>query len=97
MASIHTDSMDTVPRPAGSGLFASKTNTPERRAKVGLDVLLTKAAVDFQNFNQQTADRVLRENLEALREAAMLDAIFIARYCPERRSIDNVANTGQYL
>jgi diguanylate cyclase (GGDEF)-like protein/PAS domain S-box-containing protein len=81
--------MDTVPRPAGS-LFASKTNTPERRAKIGLDVLLTKAAVDFQNLNEQTADRVLRENLEALREAAALDAIFIARFCAERRSIESV-------
>jgi diguanylate cyclase (GGDEF)-like protein/PAS domain S-box-containing protein len=90
MASHPTDSLDTVPRPAGSGLFASKTNTPERRAKVGLDVLLTKAAVDFQNFSELTADRVLRENLEALRESAALDAIFIARFCPARRSIDTV-------
>jgi diguanylate cyclase (GGDEF)-like protein/PAS domain S-box-containing protein len=82
--------MDTVPRAAGAGLFGSKTNTPERRVKVGFDVLLTKAAVDLQNLNELTADRVLRENLEALRESASLDAIFIARFCPERRSIDNV-------
>jgi diguanylate cyclase (GGDEF)-like protein/PAS domain S-box-containing protein len=90
MASNPTDSMDTVPRPAGSGLFGSKTNTPERRVNVGFDVLLTKAAVDFQNLNELTAGRVLRENLEALREAGALDAIFIARFCSERRSIDSV-------
>jgi diguanylate cyclase (GGDEF)-like protein/PAS domain S-box-containing protein len=91
MASNPTDSMDTVPRPAGAGLFGTRT-TPERRSKVGLDVLLTKAAVDFQNLTRLTADRVTRENLENLREAASLDAIFIARYCDERRSIDNVVS-----
>ncbi|HVF17966.1 MAG TPA: diguanylate cyclase, partial [Steroidobacteraceae bacterium] len=82
--------MDTVPRPATPALFGSRTNTPERKSKVGLDVLLTKAAVDFQNLNRLTADRVLRENLEALREAAVLDSIFIAQFCPERRSVDTV-------
>src|SRR5688500_652558 len=90
MASNPTDTMDTVPRPATPALFGSRTNTPERKSKVGLDVLLTKAAVDFQNLNKLTADRVLRENLEALREAAVLDSIFIAQFCPERRSVDTV-------
>src|SRR5215510_11323732 len=89
MASNPTEPRDTVPRAAGSVLFGPKTNNPERR-KIGLDVLLTKAAVDFQNLNEATADRVLRENLEALREATALDAIFIARFDAERRSIDTV-------
>ncbi len=91
MASNPTDTLDTVPRPAGAGLFGARPTT-ERRSKVGLDVLLTKAAVDFQNFNELSAERVARENLEALREAAGLDAIFIAKYCEERRSIDSIVS-----
>jgi diguanylate cyclase (GGDEF)-like protein/PAS domain S-box-containing protein len=91
MASNPTDTMDTVPRPAGADSFGART-TPEKKSKVGLDVLLTKAAVDFQNLNELTADRVTRENLENLREAAALDAIFIARFCSERHSIESVVS-----
>lgn len=87
IASDSTDPMDTVPQPAGAGLFGARG---ERRSNVGLDVLLTKAAVEFQNLDQRTAERVSRENLESLREAAGLDAIFIAKYCSERRSIESV-------
>jgi diguanylate cyclase (GGDEF)-like protein/PAS domain S-box-containing protein len=87
MASNPNDSMDTLPRPAAAGLFGTRT---ERRSKVGMDVLLTKAAVDFQNLNDRTADRVSRENLESLREAMGLDAIFIARFCAERRAVESV-------
>jgi len=81
--------MDTASQPAGAELFTSRT-APERRSKIGLDVLLTKAAIDFQNLDELTAERVLRQNLEDLREAAGLDAIFVARFCAERRSIDSV-------
>jgi diguanylate cyclase (GGDEF)-like protein/PAS domain S-box-containing protein len=90
MASNPTDTMDTVPRPAGGGLFGSRST--ERRSKVGLDVLLTKAAVDLQNLTEFDVDRILRENLEGLREAAGLDAIFITEYCGERRSIERVVS-----
>jgi diguanylate cyclase (GGDEF)-like protein/PAS domain S-box-containing protein len=89
MASNPNDSMDTVPRPAVAGLFGART---ERRSKVGLDVLLTKAAVDFQNLDERTAERVSRENLESLREAMGLDAIFIARFCAERQTVESVVS-----
>ena len=55
--------------------------------------MLTKAAVDFQNCEAATPEHLLRENLENLREAAGLDAIFIARFCNERRSIESVISS----
>ena len=51
-----------------------------RRSKAGLDVLLTKAAIDFQNLANEHADALVRLNLEALREAAGLDALLIATF-----------------
>jgi diguanylate cyclase (GGDEF)-like protein/PAS domain S-box-containing protein len=88
MATNPSDPRDAISRPAAAGLFGTRASS--RRGKVGLDVLLTKAAVDFQNCDASTSEQLLRENLENLREAAGLDAIFIARFCSERRSIESV-------
>jgi diguanylate cyclase (GGDEF)-like protein/PAS domain S-box-containing protein len=57
-----------------------------------MDVLLIKAAVDLQNFTAHTADVLVRQNLESLRDAAGLDAIFIAHFDDERRSITDVVS-----
>ena len=46
-----------------------------RRSKAGLDVLLTKAAIDFQNLSSEHADALVRLNLEALREAAAAELL----------------------
>ena len=58
----------------------SRRMQARRAAKAGLDVLLTKAAIDFQNLANEHADALLRQNLEALREAAGLDALLIASF-----------------
>src|SRR5690554_4834241 len=88
MASNPTDRMDTLPRPAGAARFGARSTA--RRSKVGLDVLLVKAAVDFQNLAHPPSEAAVRENLESLRDAAGLDSIFIATYCPKGRSIESV-------
>jgi diguanylate cyclase (GGDEF)-like protein/PAS domain S-box-containing protein len=90
MASYPTEPMDVAPPASGSNLFGTRTAPAARKSNVGLDVLLTKAAVDFQNLPADGADIVLRQNLEALREAAGLDSIFIARFDDEHRSIASV-------
>ena len=61
-----------------------------RRAKAGLDVLLTKAAIDFQNLANEHADALVRLNLEALREAAGLDALLIGSFDSAHTAIEHV-------
>ncbi|MEQ1579427.1 MAG: EAL domain-containing protein [Steroidobacteraceae bacterium] len=61
------------------------------RGSVGLDVLLTKVSVDFQNLPRDDTDACVVRNLEALREAAGLDAMFIALYDRDRRVIESVS------
>ena len=61
-----------------------------RRSKAGLDVLLTKAAIDFQNLANEHADALVRLNLEALRDAAGLDALLIATFDSEHSVIEHV-------
>jgi diguanylate cyclase (GGDEF)-like protein/PAS domain S-box-containing protein len=61
------------------------------RGTVGLDVLLTKVSVDFQNLPREDTDAFVVRNLEALREAAGLDAMFIALYDRDRCVIESVS------
>jgi diguanylate cyclase (GGDEF)-like protein/PAS domain S-box-containing protein len=63
--------------------------TNPRRASADTDVLLTKAAVDFQNPAAHP-DISIVPNLEALREAVGLDNFFIARFSVQRDSIASV-------
>jgi diguanylate cyclase (GGDEF)-like protein/PAS domain S-box-containing protein len=82
------------------------TGAQRRRTNAGLDVLLTKAAVDFQNLGiSQHADdtqtppsdeaehlkSLVQQHLEALCEAVPVDAIFIARFDAARQSIASVS------
>ncbi len=62
------------------------------RASVGLDVLVTKVAVDFQSLTSETGDNSVKRNLEALRDATDVDAICIALLDPERRIVDRIAS-----
>jgi hypothetical protein len=48
------------------------------RPTVGLDVICTKIAVDFQSMTAQTAVDTIAANLDLLREAARADAAFHA-------------------
>src|SRR3954462_15182355 len=74
--------------PSGDTLFAAQPRT--RKSRPGLDVLLTKAAIDFQNIVNEDGQGAIRENLEALREAASLDAIFFATFDADNTIIANV-------
>ena len=74
---------------SAEALFPSHTGQT-RRSKAGLDVLLTKAAIDFQNLSNEHADALLRLNLEALREAAGLDALLIATFDADHTAIEHV-------
>ncbi|WP_331069012.1 EAL domain-containing protein [Steroidobacter sp.] len=71
--------------PSGDTLFSARP-----RRKAGLDVLLTKASIDFQNLASERDDPQLKHNLEALRDAAGLDAIVIATFDEARQSIEHV-------
>ncbi len=79
MASLHS----------AEALFPSHSGQT-RRTKAGLDVLLTKAAIDFQNLSNEHADALLRLNLEALRDAAGLDALLIATFDAGHTAIEHV-------
>ncbi|MET0985731.1 MAG: PAS domain S-box protein, partial [Steroidobacteraceae bacterium] len=65
-----------------------------RASNVGFDVLTTKAAVEFQTLANEN-DPSIKQNLEALREAAGLDAVFIALFDAQRTSIERVLAVGQ--
>jgi diguanylate cyclase (GGDEF)-like protein/PAS domain S-box-containing protein len=74
---------------SADALFPAHDGHP-RRSKAGLDVLLTKAAIDFQNLSNEHADALVRLNLEALREAAGLDALLIASFDAAHTMIEHV-------
>src|SRR5262249_9616173 len=74
---------------SAEALFPAHDAHP-RRSKAGLDVLLTKAAIDFQNLSNEHADALVRLNLEALREAAGLDALLIASFDATHAAIEHV-------
>ena len=61
------------------------------RPPVGLDVLATKVAVDFQALTSETGDNCVKRNLEALREATGSDAMCIALFDPDQKSVERVA------
>ena len=94
MASDPAKLIDPIPKAAGGSLFVTRppvSGAP--RAKVGMEVLLTKAAVDFQNLPATDADALVRQNLDGLREAAGLDAFFVATFDSERQTITKILGT----
>ncbi|HQR23441.1 MAG TPA: PAS domain S-box protein, partial [Steroidobacteraceae bacterium] len=62
------------------------------RPAVGIDVLATKVALDFQALASETGDNCVKRNLDALREAIDVDAICIALFDPEKTAIERVAS-----
>ena len=64
MASNPTEHGPLISAPSGDTLFTAR---PRRNTKVGLDVLLTKASIDFQNLTSERDDPLLKQNLESLR------------------------------
>ena len=50
---------------------------------LGIDVVCTKIAVDFQNMRKESVDETLRRNLELLRGATAADCAFLAALTPD--------------
>jgi diguanylate cyclase (GGDEF)-like protein/PAS domain S-box-containing protein len=75
---------------------ASEVLAPQRwapsssRLAFGLDVTCTKIAVDFVNLDARTADTVIRQNLDLLREATGSDTAFLACYDQRGDTIQTV-------
>ena len=57
---------------------------------VGIDVVCTKIAVDFQNMRRESMDECIRRNLELLRGATGADCVFLAALSAEDGSIAEV-------
>src|ERR1700733_11776645 len=57
---------------------------------VGVDVVCTKIAVDFQNMRRDTVEEGVRRNLELLRGATGSDCAFLATLNPEDVTIAEV-------
>jgi diguanylate cyclase (GGDEF)-like protein/PAS domain S-box-containing protein len=89
--------MATAPTNPGSDLTASDVLSSQlwsrrsTRPALGLDVLCTKIAVDFQNMTEATADATVRQNLDALRESTAADATFIALFDADSSFIESVS------
>jgi PAS domain S-box-containing protein len=60
------------------------------RPAVGLDVICTKIAVDFQSMTDVTASEIIGANLELLREATRTDAAFHIRVDMESGSFTDI-------
>ena len=68
-----------------------------QRASVRVDALATKVAVDFQSLTTEGGDGCIKRNLEALREAAGVDAICVALFDPSRQTVERVASATSLL
>lgn len=85
--------------PPASDFTASDLLSPQTWARrvglpaVGLDVSCTKIAIDFQSLDAATAEAVLREDIDILREATQADAAFIATYNAAGTAIDAVISS----
>src|SRR5580704_8217074 len=57
---------------------------------LGIDVVCTKIAVDFQNMRRDSLEECLRRNLELLRGASGVDCAFLAAMTAEEPVITDV-------
>jgi diguanylate cyclase (GGDEF)-like protein/PAS domain S-box-containing protein len=62
------------------------------RPAVGLDVLATKVALDFQSLSSEGGGNTVKRNLEALRDATGVEAICIVLFDAEKRTVERVAS-----
>src|ERR1700724_2327538 len=57
---------------------------------LGIDVVCTKIAVDFQNMRAESVDECLHRNLNIVRGATVYDCAFLAPLNPEDSTITEV-------
>jgi diguanylate cyclase (GGDEF)-like protein/PAS domain S-box-containing protein len=60
------------------------------RPSLGLEITCTKIAVDFQNLLPGRVDEVIRQSLEALRDASGCDTAFVANVAADGATINKV-------
>src|SRR5689334_7896043 len=83
----------SIPRETAGDNSMWSVNRPsnaKQRRTAGLDVLLTKAAVEFQNLQGPNRDGEIKRDCESLREALGVDALLIAQFCANHERIDRV-------
>ncbi|MBS0365643.1 MAG: EAL domain-containing protein [Proteobacteria bacterium] len=71
-------------------LSADAWTSRAARPALGVDVVCTKIAVDFQNMRRGNVDECIRRNLELLRSAAGIDCVFLAAFKPDETRIGDV-------
>jgi len=71
-------------------LWSESRSGDRQRRHPGLDVLLTKSAVEFQTLHGEGAEAAIKRNCETLREALGVDALFIAHFDEAHECIDHV-------
>ena len=64
---------------------------------VGIDVVCTKIAVDFQNMRRESMEECIRCNLELLRGATGADCAFLAALSPEDGTVVDVSGAGHLI
>ena len=64
---------------------------------LGIDVVCTKIAVDFQNMRKQDLDETIRRNLELLRDATGADCAFLAPLTPDCADLHRGAHGARCL
>src|SRR5204862_547809 len=62
----------------------------KQRRSAGLDVLLIKAAVEFQNLKGDERAAEIQRDCEALREALGVDALIVAHFDADQERIERV-------
>ncbi|MFZ2507908.1 MAG: EAL domain-containing protein [Steroidobacteraceae bacterium] len=89
-----TSQGESLPEFTASDLLSPKLwQQPAQRPPLGIDITCTKVAVDFQNISAATADAVIRQNLDILREATGTDAVFLALLDGNGEHIDSLATS----
>src|SRR5215831_130353 len=93
-AHSRASSLDSIgPREAAgenSVWSVSKTPGAKQRRLGGLDVLLTKAAVEFQSLRGPQRATEIKRNCDILREALGIDALIVAQFDADHERIETV-------
>jgi diguanylate cyclase (GGDEF)-like protein/PAS domain S-box-containing protein len=70
-------------------IWSVRSPNAKHRKTAGMDVLLTKAAVEFQHLGEST-DTTIKQHCETLRDALGVDVFFIAQFDSDHERIERV-------